>query len=63
MCMEDTPMNWITNDPQAAKSLKKADKAFEAARTAAKSLPLADKIVALRAAQEAKQAAYAKVSA
>ena len=56
-------MNWITNDPQAAKSLKKADKAFEAARTAAKILPLADKIVALRAAQEAKQAAYARVSA
>jgi hypothetical protein len=60
--MEEIPMNWITNDPQAAKSLKKADKAFDAARTAAKSLPLADKIVALRAAQEAKQAAYAEVA-
>ena len=56
-------MNWITNDPQAAKSLKKADKAFEGARIAAKSLPLVDKIIALRAAQEAKQAAYARVSA
>ncbi len=55
-------MKWITNDPQAAKALKKADKAFEAARTAAKSLPLADKIVALRDALAAKQAAYARTS-
>jgi ABC-type nitrate/sulfonate/bicarbonate transport system substrate-binding protein len=52
---------WITNDAKVAKMLRKADKAYEAARTAAKSLSLADKIVALRAAQEAKQAAYAKV--
>lgn len=54
-------MTWITSDPQAAKALKKADKVFEAARVAAKSLPLADKIIALRAAKDAKQAAYARV--
>jgi hypothetical protein len=39
---EKIPMTWITSDPQAAKALKKADKVFEAARIAAKSLPLAE---------------------
>ncbi len=59
---ERTCINWVTNDPQAARALRKADKEFEAARIAASTLPLADKIVALRAAKEARQAAYAKVS-
>jgi hypothetical protein len=56
-------VNWMTNDPQVAKMLRKADKVFEVARAKAKGLSLADKIVALRAAQDAKQAAYAKVAA
>jgi len=40
-----------------------SDTVLEAARIAAKSLPLADKIIALRDDKEAKQAAYAKVTA
>ncbi len=45
-------MNWLTNDPEAAKALRKADAQYVKAREAAKALPLAQKIVALRAAKE-----------
>lgn len=54
-------MNWLTNDPEAAKALRKADEAYAKAREAAKALPLAQKIVALRTAKEALHMAYEQV--
>ena len=53
-------MNWITNVPQAAKALRKADAQYAKAREAAKALPLAQKIIALREAKEALHGAYAQ---
>jgi len=52
---------WITNDPEAAKQLRKADKDYAKSREAAKSLPLAQKIVALREAKERLHKAYNSV--
>ena len=51
-------MQWITNNASAAKALRNADKAHEAARQAAQNIPLADKINAYRAAKAAWLAAY-----
>ena len=53
-----TPLEWMTNDPESAKAFIAADKAYDAAREAAKGLPLAEKIIAYREAKEARQAAY-----
>ncbi len=53
--------HWITNDPAAAKALKAADKAHDKARALAANLPLADKIIAYRAAKDARAAAYDKL--
>ena len=50
---------WVTNDPEAARALAAADKAFERAKVAAGRAPtLAAKVDALRAAKEARRAAY-----
>jgi hypothetical protein len=54
---------WVTNDPAAAKVLRNADLQYDKALAAASSLPLAQKIVAIRAAREARQAAYDAVAA
>jgi len=53
-------MTWLTNNPEAASKLNAADRAYNKAREAAKSLGLADKIVALREAKVKRVAAYAK---
>jgi hypothetical protein len=45
-------MDWITNNPEAADKLKAAEKVYQAARAAAICLPMAEKLVALRAAQQ-----------
>ncbi len=50
--------SWISNDPQAIKALRAADRAYEKAQAAAANLPLAEKIEAYRAARCARQAAY-----
>lgn len=50
--------DWTTNDPEAAKALKDADRRYDAARRKASALPLAKKIEALRTAREARDAAY-----
>ena len=52
-------MTWLTNCPIASAKLNAADKAYNKAREAAKSLGLADKIVALREAKADRVAAYA----
>jgi hypothetical protein len=49
---------WITNDPEAAKALIAADRAYEKAQSDAVHLPLAEKIEAYRAARYARQEAY-----
>lgn len=49
---------WLTNDPQAAKRLRAADRKFERALISAQGLPLALKVTALRIAREARQSAY-----
>lgn len=50
--------NWITNSPEIARQLHKIDADHEAAREAARHLPLAEKVAAYRAAKITHQAAY-----
>lgn len=50
---------WITNNPEAAKRLRKADRRYQAARDNARDLPLEKKIVALRKASADLEADYA----
>ena len=50
--------DWTTNDPEAAKALKDADRRYDAARRKASALPLAEKIEALRKARETRDKAY-----
>jgi hypothetical protein len=49
---------WLTNDPEAAEALRKADRDWEAARAAGANLPLAEKIEAYRKAKDARREAY-----
>lgn len=56
------PFVWLTNDPQVAAALTAADRKHEQDREAAKSLPLAAKIAALRKARDDRDAAYASVT-
>jgi len=56
------PDDWITNDPRAAQKLRKADRAYAAALVAAKRLPLASKVDAIKEARAARDAAYAAVA-
>lgn len=49
---------WLTNDPEVARRLNAADRAYNTARDNAAALPLAAKIEALRAAKTARIAAY-----
>jgi hypothetical protein len=51
-------MDWLTNSPAAAAALRCADKRFHDARIAAADLPLADKIIAFRAARERAEQDY-----
>jgi len=46
-------IGWLTNDAEAATLLRAADAAYLEAREAARHLPLAKKIEALRAAKRA----------
>ena len=54
----DITMNWLTNNPEAAEALRKADATWEAARKAAEHLPLAEKVEAYRQAKDARRIAY-----
>ena len=54
---------WLTNCPEAAEALRKADADYAAARKAGEGLMLADKIVAYREAKEARDEAYRLVRA
>lgn len=56
-------MTWVTNSPDAAELIALADEAYEIARMMAVPLPLADKIVALRNAKNARTEAYEAVLA
>lgn len=49
-------MDWLTNDPTAARRLRAADRRHDAARKAAAHLPLADKVAAYRVAKLARRA-------
>lgn len=49
---------WVTNDPEAAKRLRKADREHAKTRAKSKNLPLAQKIIALRESKEKLHAAY-----
>lgn len=55
------PLKWMTNDPEAAQALRRADSEYANAREKAKNLPLAEKIIALRDAKEKLHAAYNRV--
>jgi hypothetical protein len=54
----DASPGWLTNDPEAAKKLRKIDAEYERARAAASGLPLAEKVEAYRKAKEVRQKAY-----
>ena len=56
-------MKWLTNDPEAAKALRKADAQYAKAREAAKALPLAQKAIALREAKGATMIDRAELNA
>jgi hypothetical protein len=60
---QPAPLGWITNDPEAAKALQKADRDYYRARIMAEGLTLGEKIVAYRLAKEVRQAAYDAVGA
>lgn len=49
---------WLTNDPATADTLRAIDAAYEVARRAAQSMPLAEAIVAYHKARVMRQAAY-----
>ena len=53
--------DWLTNSPEAAAALRKADRIYAAAKRAATYLPLAQKIEALRAARLECNRAYEEV--
>lgn len=44
-------LDWLTNDPKAAKAFRQADAQYDRDRAAAKHLPLAKKVEALRIAK------------
>lgn len=58
-----TDAGWVSNDPEASSALRKTDKAYEAAKSQASRLPLAEKVDALRKAKEERQRAYNAVHA
>jgi hypothetical protein len=48
---------WATNHPEEAKALNKIDDDYKSACNAARGLPLAEKVIALRKAKEGRIAA------
>ena len=52
---------WFTNDPEAAKALRAADKTYDKARANAAGLSLTDKVAVYRAARMDRESAYARV--
>ena len=54
-----TRAHWLTNDREAARMLREADLDYAIAIADATGLPLADKIIAHRAARAERDAAYA----
>jgi hypothetical protein len=55
-------IGWVTNDPDIAAALTQADADYQAARSFASMLPLADKVLVLQSAKLARQAAYAEAT-
>ena len=51
--------SWVTNDPDAAKRLRAAERTYQLALAATCNMCLADKVAAIKAARLAKEAAYA----
>lgn len=49
---------WISNNPKASVLLRAADAAYERARESASNLPLVEKVAALNAAKQIREAAY-----
>ena len=50
--------DWMTNDNAAASLLRAADAAYDRAMQKAEALPLAQKVVAMSAARQIRDAAY-----
>lgn len=53
-----TVIGWLTNDPDVARRLDRADRAYEAAKAMAGTFPLAEKVRALRLAKALRDLAY-----
>ena len=53
---------WITNSPEAAEALRRADRAFDAEMLNTRGLALADKIVAIRCCQQRLDQAYQRIA-
>jgi hypothetical protein len=56
-------MTWLTDDPETARALRRIDSKWRQARAKARELPLAAKIEAFRAADQARDDATAKLKA
>lgn len=56
------PLEWLSNDPQAAAQLRAADAEYDAAVRATAHMALADKIPAMKAAKIARAKAYADIA-
>lgn len=52
---------WITNNPEAARKLRAADRRFDKARRALAGKPLAEKVAALRELKQKRAAEYSRI--
>lgn len=55
-----TQVGWMTNNRKVAQQLRAADYIYDAAKRAARNLPLAEKIVAVKLAKAERDKAYTK---
>lgn len=56
--MSGADPGWITNNPDAARALRRADEHYQRIRDAAAGLCLKEKVEAFRRAKECRQIAY-----
>lgn len=58
-----TKLDWVTNDPEAARLLRAVDRAYTRATAKAANWPLKEKVAAIRRARETRDASYQRVRA
>jgi len=60
--MIDKPHSWLTNCPEAAAALRRADAAYEQECANAAHLKLADKVISYRCAKQRWRQAYDRIA-